>query len=152
MALLAVASLAGCIRSWSEVHIVEQGFSGPVVIVYGVAGAQPLAKDPGGSPLFVVPQSGVLLVADPSPGSGAVNATYYETTADGAQRKIPSNTGSPDEFQVFASVAGSTGNSGSDATYWQAYVVGRPSQWPNAASDRQSLIEQVVGKVRARRE
>lgn len=138
----------------AEVHIIPEGFVGPVVIVYGVAGGEEVNRDDDGTTVYRVPPDGKLFVKRPPPESGWYRMTYVVAARDGTHElpyEFPTPT-DPNRFQVVGREAGAVmrldGRDVGEIAY-RAYFVGIPSQHPDWGQARRRLVDEAVREAAA---
>lgn len=148
-ALCVLLVLVGCRQGESEIHLIPDGFVGPVVVVYGVPGAASIEKGPNGESLYRIGSDGVLVTSDLSPEPGWYGLKFFRVREDGSRNRIPYH-GDRDELQIFADVDGVTGVE-PNATRWRAYVVGIPSQREDWIEARIRAVDEAVLRFRGGR-
>ncbi len=138
----------------AEVHIIPEGFVGPVVIVYGVPGGEEGNRDDDGTTVYRIPPNGKLFVKRPPPESGWYRMTYVVAARDGTHElphEFPTPT-DPNRFQVVGREAGAVmridGRDVGEITY-RAYFVGIPAQHSAWGQARQRLVDEAVREAAA---
>ena len=136
----------GCdLTDGSEVHLLPNDYTGPVVFVFADPNGEETKLTPEGAVLYEVPPSGMLRLKAPAPEAGIYRKRYYYVRPDGTRQEIPYHA-DPDALQVFADVVGVTGSADSEAgeTTWAAYVVGVPDARRDWAQRRIRAVENAL--------
>lgn len=137
----------GCdLTDGSEVHLLPDGYTGPVVFVFSDPNGEETKLTPEGAVLYEVPPTGVLRLKAPAPEGGIYRKRYYYVRPDGTRQEIPYHA-DPDSLQVFADVVGVTGSAASEAgeTRWAAYIVGVPDAKRDWVERRIRATEEALG-------
>lgn len=137
----------------AEVHIIPEGFVGPVVIIYGISGAAEIGRDENGAFVFRIPKSGRLVSKMEAPPSGRYQKTFLLEAANGTPVRLPYRA-DPGQLQVFADVIGVTERIDGKivgALRWQAYVIGIPDQRQNWVSERDRFTDEVIRDLVSRK-
>lgn len=156
-ALAVAAALGSCLSlcigpRWAEIHLIPEGFTGPVMVVCGVPGGEHLAQDAAGAFVHHVPRDGLLITSNPCRGPGWVNATYFVGEPGGGRRRIPLGADA-NALQVFGATDGVTNYlySPIDEIRWYAYMVGVPNEMKDWPEQKQRLEERAISRVMAMR-
>ena len=73
----------------SEIHLLPEGYRGPVVIIFNEAGGEPAVSGDGGQ-VYTIPRDGVLKTqAAPPKEIVLANCRYYYHTREGKRIEIP---------------------------------------------------------------
>jgi len=146
-ALMAVPLFsASCREAGAITHLLPDGYTGPVVIVFGDAHGRPPGREGDGGVVYVIPPDGVLRLSTPPPDPGWYDMRYYYVRSDGTRQEIASHV---DErtLQIFAEVdgmAGGRGNENEDAILWRAYVVGVPDERDDWVKEREEATSRAI--------
>lgn len=149
LAFSALMALMGCVRADGEIHLIPSGFTGPVVLIYGVRGADSIEKEASGESVYRIGSDGLLVTSDSAPEPGWFGVRYYQLQEDGSRRPIPAR-GDRNELQVFAGVNGATGVE-PNATRWEAYLVGVPNEREDWIVVRDRAADEAVARIRGSR-
>ena len=131
--LLALAlATAGCAeRSQNEIHLIPEGYVGPVVIFFNQPDGQPLED---GKRVYRVGADGIARVAaSPNPGlSSSEIRKYFYVAADDSRRELPQDDVPPSGLQIFGGGMGSTflptADGGEREFTYMGYFVGVPEK------------------------
>lgn len=142
---LAIACWA---ESGSQVHLIPDGFIGPVVVVFGVPEGDSAVTNGEGAAVYAFGTDGLLLLRDPAPPAGYYDIRYFYVGPDGKRSEIPYKA-ERDRLQVFGDVDGVTGT-GPGEIRWVSYIVGVPSERHDWFEVRDSAVDRAVASVRAK--
>lgn len=123
-----------------EEHWVQQGFEGPVVVVFEAGSSGSIAERKSEAPRYEIPPDGVLHVAS-TLTTGLKSVRYYET-GGGARQELPASV-EPDKRQVFGVITGSLPIPGRQVEFI-AYLVGVPESRTDWFSLREAAVERVA--------
>lgn len=156
LALIASLSLAACPLKGAEVHLIPEGFTGPVVIVYAIPGGVVSGRDSNGAMVFRIPRSGILLTNAQARGAGWHSLSYFFLNDTNGTRAALPHPGAdpvdPRRLQVFGAGSGVTAKvDGRDDIRYQYYVVGSPAEMPNWGESLEAAIERAVQQSRSLR-
>lgn len=147
-----LAGHSGCERlRGSEVHLIPEGFVGPVVILFGVPSGRSAPRDEEGAAVFEIPRDGVLLLEQEAPATGLYRKRFFYVSPSGDRVELPYKT-DEDTLQVFADEVGVSEpgrDGGSGSLRWSAYVVGTPADHGEWARQRRQAVEDAVARARA---
>jgi len=146
IALLTACVVACRIAARSETHLIPQGYTGPVVILYLASGGEGVSGPDSNPAVHQIGRDGVLRVNDSAPSAGFVDIKYFYIAADGSRSEIPYEADT-NAIQAFAAVDGMT-RGGDDfpeaSVRWAAYVVGIPTATEDWISLRDRAVDQAV--------
>ena len=153
LAVLCIA-LFGCTKESSETHLLPDGYTGPVVIVF---------RDPSGISLdtqkrertFQLPSNGILRIKEAAPPDGIVRTEFFYVGGAQGKRELPAGKGK-DEFQIFAEQDGTIGSVNwtkadgevtmrGPGVQWTSYIVGVPSSRPDWIQLQREFVKAAVG-------
>src|SRR4030095_11369099 len=147
-ALLLVVMLgpvSGCWASGSITHLIPDGYTGPVVIVFDDAKGVLPKRDHAGGIVYEIPRDGVLRLITPPPNPGVYKVTYFYVSPDGKRQKIPLDA-DDGVLQIFADVSGATGaEGGGKPIRWAAYIVGIANERDDWAKLRGEATSRAIG-------
>ena len=149
-------------RAEPEAYLIPNGFRGPVILVFGWEGGEPM-KHVDGKRIYRIPPSGIFVTSDRgNPGhvlSGDRRFFYVgqngETSeideASDWQSDLRSRRGSKTalETTVFAFRRGTGALTFKGATNWcffVAFVVGSPNDWEVLLSKRDELLHSLLAR------
>lgn len=130
----------------SEVHLIPDGYTGPVVILFDDPLGQELARSDDGTVTYRIPDRGVLRVRNAAPRAGFYKKRFYYVTSDEVLQPIPHRV-ADGVFQVFADVQGVTeilDGQPTGSVRWSAYVVALPKGRSDWVQVRDEATEQAV--------
>jgi hypothetical protein len=130
----------------SELHIIPQGFVGPVVIVFDQPVREEALRDDAGALVYKIPTHGVLCVSNSAPKAGFYRKQFYYEAADGELQELPHRV-ADQSIQVFADGYGVTevlDGKPTGSVRWLAYVVGTPRGRTDWVQLRDAAVERAV--------
>ena len=150
LATVAALCLVGCnVELGSEVHLIPDGYAGPVVILFDDPLGDEAPRDGDGAVVYQIPDGGVLRVKNLPPRAGFYRKQFYYVAADGTRRELPHRV-DEEVLQVFDDVQGVTeilDGQPTGSMRWAAYVVGLPSSRSDWAQVRDEAAKQAVRGV-----
>ena len=151
--VLAAISLVRCgVVLGSEVHLIPEGHTGPVVVLFDDPLGDEVRLDEEGAFVYQIRADGVLRVKNSPPRAGFYRKHFYFEAPDGTRTEIPHRVDEP-VVQVFADVQGVTevlDGQPTGSRRWAAYVVGLPTARADWAQLRDQAAERVIRGVRER--
>lgn len=143
-----MAAAIGCAPTEVVVHLIPEGYVGPIVIVYGDEdGVAPEVQDDGRT-VYRIPRSGVLRLNSSPPRGRLQSMLYFYEGASGSRELIEAD-GGEHELKVFGEVSGSASGRESEVTHhWFAYVVGvrsKKSDWTRLRGEATSAAVGLPG-------
>jgi hypothetical protein len=153
VALLCFANL-GCTKQASETHLIPDGYTGPVVIVFRDASGVNVDTQKG-ERTFQLPSSGVLRIKGPAPAAGIAHVAYLYVSGPHGKRELPLQKGN-DELQVFGVKGGEIGSlmhtkadgeviTRGPGVEWRSYIVGAPSARTDWAQLQHEFVKAAAG-------
>jgi len=140
-------TISGCdLTAGSDVHLLPEGFTGPVVLVFDDPTGIAPQHDTEGSVVYDIPSNGVLRLRSGVPPGGVYKKRFYYVDAAGSRTEIPYHENGG--LQVFADIVGVTAwpvDGVEQQTRWAAYVVGDPSQRGDWTEQRIKATEDAIG-------
>lgn len=106
--MFAVLIFIGCSeRAEPEVHLIPEGFTGPVVIIFGDSSAAPVRYE-GESRVYDIPESGVLRTSSDVNEGVRLESEYFYVDEDGDRTAISQAYGSqqPDGVAIYDRTTG----------------------------------------------
>jgi len=134
----------------SEVHLIPEGYTGPVVILYGVQGGSSVQRDEHGTVIYRIPPDGVLRLQGSASAMGFYDKGYFYEAADGTRIELPYQAAT-NVLQVFAAVEGVTellDGEPTNSQRFQAYVVGVPGDRGGWAPLRDKATPDAIRSLR----
>jgi hypothetical protein len=146
--LALLTGLAGCRRLVvrSEVHLIPEGYVGPVVIVFGDPTGAILKRDTDGTFLFDIPATGYLRFKSDPPKPSWSETHYYYVKRDGKRLEIPRGR-DPQTLQIFGEVSAGSGTVNGQPmipTGTYEYIVGIPAARSDWLQLREALSKGVA--------
>jgi len=144
-AIALLVSLGGCRGARQEIHLIPDGYIGPVVIMFG----SPTGEDPireRGVPVYRIPTDGILLSRDPHPPAGYYRYKFYYVTPNGVRKEVLQR-GDRGSLQIFGHSTGMTpmvNGGGVGDIRWMAYIVGIPSAYRGARRDQEDPLDLAI--------
>lgn len=146
--LLYLVILLGCgYDEGLEIHLIPDGYEGPVVVVFDDPKGKFLEQNEKGAFVYKIPPSGELRVKGPRPGPEIHALRFFYDKAGGPPQRIPSH-GKNTDIQVFAEWFGNYTNvqEGKAAVYYTSYIVGIPNKRDDWISLRRQAIDKAIGR------
>ena len=105
--MVGLIPLISCGASGSIVHLIADGYVGPVVIVFDDPSGEAPKTDEDGVIIYEIPPDGVLRLSTSAPEAGTYDVDYSYALPDGTRRELPQSADSS-VLQGFAVVDGAT--------------------------------------------
>lgn len=144
--MFAVLIFIGCSeRAEPEVHLIPEGFTGPVVIIFGDSSATPVRYE-GESRVYDIPESGVLRTSSDVNEGVRLESEYFYVDEDGDRTAISQAYGSqqPDGVAIYHRLTGGTEcESHSGRVISQLYIVAEADA-PNKLSRTRAFADSVI--------
>jgi len=142
-----VAGLSACGSfKGSEVHLIPEGYRGPVVILYESSAVESELPRERDSTIYKIGNDGVVSVATQARSPGFYDVKYFYVAPDGTRSELPYETDT-EKLQVFGAVDGMTragDDSPSRSVRWAAYIVAVPSERDDWVQLREHAVERAV--------
>ena len=151
--LLLGGALSACwMRGGSEVHVIPEGFVGPVVIVFGVPGGESVDRGASGTLVFRIPRTGQLFVKGPHPKPGWYLRTYVVEAGNGTRLELPHDTPTspdPGRLQILGRSDGAALRDVGEIAFL-SYYVGVPRQrHPGWGDQVERLTDEAIQEAAA---
>ncbi|CAM4428686.1 DUF6843 domain-containing protein [Corallococcus exiguus] len=149
--LPALLGLLACgTRAAPEVHLIPQGYRGPVVIFFNVPGARSALQEDGRE--YRIGEDGTLAVSSPpNYGGGRLdNFRFFYEGPGGTRERLAYAASTPhNQLQVFAVHQGEMPlRPGSrEEVRFEMYVVGVPDEMPDWSDRLHALVERKVAAM-----
>lgn len=146
--LVLVGATPACRPGGAEVHIIPEGFVGPVVIVYGVPDGEEVNRDDDGTTVYGIPANGLLFVNRPPPKPGWYRMTYVVIGKDGVHElpHEPAATKDPSRLQILGRANGNAPRDVGKIAF-VTYFVGIPNQQPNWGGRLERRLDEAIAEA-----